>query len=144
MSPLFRTISTALIGVFGSCLPAREFPNDFYVRLDSFANQPGAVNQSIIIYRDTSANTFVWQYDIGADVKRITLNDTELRDILSEVRKSKVFNLKSSYADFDVLDGGTNVLTIRLDRREKVIRMRNATPAELEDLLRMIWEAGKE
>lgn len=119
--------------IFG-CSESKSLPDDFKLVLSFTASQPGNPGQTITLVRQPDKsyvliNASDWA-DSAADTKKISQDDVAV--LYSQIITSNVFKLKDSYADMNVLDGGTTTLHIIANGKEKTIRMRNTMPEELQ------------
>jgi hypothetical protein len=129
-----------LLTMLFGCSQSKSVPDDFKLVLSYTASQPGNPGQTISLVRQPDksyilVNASDWA-DSRADTKKISNEDVAL--LYSEIIAAKVFKLENSYADMNVLDGGTTSLYIKANGKEKTIRMRNITPEELQSTLTIL------
>ena len=130
-------------GAFTSCTDPHGIPKDLYIKIEGTPSQPGASGARRLTLAATKNKagklTFEWTLSLGDQVQRLELPDTTVQKLVDELRRNKVFKLQSRYTDYNILDGGTDVLTIRMNAREKIIIMHNSSPNELKNFFTLIY-----
>lgn len=127
----------------------KHVPNDFQLLIKSTPLHPGETgNYTYLIKKKTPKDDFelIQNYDdtntnIGTNIK---LSASQVQRLYDEVRNAKVFRLKNSYEDMNVLDGSNSTLTINANGKTKIINMRNTHPVELEGVFSILTEIESE
>lgn len=132
-----------IVASLTACVHQNKLPEDFMFELSSTASQPGEPSSLMVIRKKQDNSGYEWVLQWENQSSRKDLADSTVVAIVHEIRKQKIFRLKKSYADFDVLDGGTQVLRIRINSREKVIQMTNHQPEEVRKVMRIVHDAGR-
>jgi hypothetical protein len=132
-----------ILGTLSSCIQSGGIPKDLYIRISGTPSQPGAGGGHTLTLTSKSEKTngriFEWSLSLDNQVQRMELPDSVVQKIVNELRRGRVFSLRSRYADYNILDGGTDVLTVRMNGREKIIQMDNESPEELTEFFRLIY-----
>lgn len=140
---LVKRLIVAMLASATGCAQPKSIPKDFMFELSSQAVHPAEPSSLMMIKKKDENSGYEWILQWDDQVSRKDLADTTIAAIVEEIRDKKIFRLKSAYANYHVLDGGTQVLRIRINKREKVIQMRNHRPEELQSVLRMAYDAGR-
>lgn len=143
MTVLLKRFVVATIASIMGCAQQKGVPDDFMLELSSEAVHPAEPSSLMVIKKKQDKSGYEWVLQWDDQVSKKDVADTTIGALAEEIRNRKIFRLKDSYANYNVLDGSTQVLRIRMNRREKVIQMRNYRPEELQNLLRMAYDAGR-
>lgn len=130
-------------GIFSSCMHPDGIPKDLYIKIEGTPSQPGAGGAHVVVLttkrNESGKLIFEWTLSLDNQIQRVELSDTTVQKLVDELRSNRVFKLKDRYTDYNILDGGTDVLTVRMNAREKIITMDNSNPKELEKFFRLIY-----
>lgn len=119
----------------------KQIPDDFQLQIESSSVQPGASgNYSLMIRRTMSEDQFELIRNYDNTIRKLNLSTYGVQRLYDEVRHAKIFDLKNSYADMNVLDGSNITLTVHADGKTKVINMRNKQPDELKNVSSILRE----
>jgi hypothetical protein len=119
----------------------KQIPDDFQLQIESSSVQPGANgNYSLIIRRTTREDQFELIRNYDNTIRKLNLSTYGVQRLYDEVRHAKIFKLKNSYVDMNVLDGSNIKLTLHVDGKTKVINMRNKQPDELKNVSSILRE----
>lgn len=141
--PIVKTSLQIIISLFslGCTQLPKQIPEDFQLLIESSALQPGATgNYSLMIRRTTSEGQFELIRNYDNTIRKLALSTYGVQRLYDEVRHAKIFNLRNSYVDMNVLDGSTTTLTVLADGKTKVINMRNTQPEELKKVSSILRE----
>lgn len=130
------TLQISILLLWFSCSPLpRSLPKDFQLTFVSSAVQPGASgNYSLIIKKTNNKDQYEMIRNYNSTLQVMKLNTLQVQGVYDNVRSAKIFRLKNSYSDMDILDGSTSTLTIQVSGKTKTIHMRNTQPKELHEL----------
>jgi hypothetical protein len=126
-----------LLTVLFGCSEPKSVPKDFELVVDFTASQPGNSGQTISLKTQDNKSYLLSTSSEGRATSKVISNQNVLL-LYSEIVSARVFRLKNSYSDMNVLDGGTTSLWIKANGKEKTIRMRNTTPIVLESTFRVL------
>lgn len=141
--PIVKTSLQIIISLFslGCTQIPKQIPEDFQLLIESSSLQPGASgNYSLMIRRTASEDQFELIRNYDNTIRKLALSTYGVQRLYDEVRNAKIFNLKNSYADMNILDGPTTTLTVHADGKIKVIKMRNKQPDELKSVSSILRE----
>jgi hypothetical protein len=133
-------IIASLVSISCTQLP-RLIPNDFQLMIMSTPIQPRATgNYSLMIRRISNKDQYELIRNYDNTIRKLTLSTNGVQRLYDEVRAAKVFRLKNSYEDMNVLDGSNTTLTIHAAGKTKIINMRNSKPVALKRVSAILRE----
>ncbi len=146
LSMSIRSIISFMVIALSGCHDEKTIPADFFIKLESRPVQPLSSWYELRIERIEHADTFprfqVVETDGRYSVKR-KLEDQTIRAIMAAIQNAEIFRLKDEYKDMRVHDGSSETLTITMNSKTKIIRLRNLRPAELKNFIELLHRSAR-
>jgi hypothetical protein len=126
-----------------SCSHASNQGNIF-IKVEIIPEEPGGQHYQLsLVPVDDDKKAYKWVEVHGDEKREKEISGTDLNEIERELRDVDMDALNDLYENFNVMDGGTKILTVELDGKKKVIKMTNREPQELRPFLRLIQESAR-
>lgn len=130
----------ALIGLTACSTSRGQVPSDFELVIRFEPSQPGAgAGDRTTLYRRLAGDSsFVLTCHSGEHTVMFYPTEVQVAELVDILNRDRIWRMKRSYVDHNILDGGTTVLEIRANARSKEIFMRNTFPDQLDNLFAAI------